>query len=496
MGMLRVINVCSMLGQQTYVCQNEGTSAPLSMRTLRIALFLCLLHATTATQHLWSSDPSAPPWAAGHSPRESLSPLRVIVTTRSTGTNAVHAACNHSESAAEHACAFLLAGTCRHVYSGSAMHGFAGSFTPAQLRQLHACAPDLMLRIENDAAVTVAASPAAAPLPTLSLPVSTPWHLDRIDQAQLPLDGVLHTSPKAGSGVHVYIIDSGVRGTHHEFNNSFGRVAQDADFTDAPFPNAAPSHDCDGHGTHVAATVGGVNVGIAPGAKLHSIRVLDCNGSGSISDVVAGIDYVASQAKLPAVAVLSLGVPAGDWSVALETAVTRLVAAGVFVTVAAGNGQSDACRIVPASVPQAFTVGASDLPLRLRTPGTVPSGVSDTLYSWTDSGSCLSLFAPGVDIISACGGGNRCGVVSDTSYAIASGTSMAAPHVAGAAAAYLGTHPSATPAQVKAALLASATRSTITGTMLPGTPNALLMYSWAGVVNSTQPVAAMSTSLH
>ena len=495
------------------MCHQQSAPLPFRlggevMRCPQALLVALLTHAHTAfAAPLWQRPAGEPPWAAGRATQlaagDDGAAHRFVVTTRSDASlDAVHAACNHTGAASTgHACAGLLSGLCRRVFT-SAVTGFAGSFTPRQLRQMHACAPDVLKLVEHDAPVTVMAAPTVA-LPTLGAPTATLWSLDRIDQAQLPLDGGFATSQLAGQGVHVYVVDSGVRGSHTEFASPPSgagptwRVTADADFTASPLPfgpGVQPAQDCDGHGTHVAGTVAGSRVGIARGARVHSVRVLDCTGSGSVSDVVAGIDYVAKHAQLPAVTVLSLGVPAGDWSVALETAVRNLVVnAGVFVTAAAGNSQGDACSLVPASVPQVFAVGGSDLPAPSRVPGAKPAQSSDTLYSWTDTGSCLALFAPGVDIISACGGPNRCGTVSDTAYAVASGTSMAAPHVAGAAAVYLSAHPTASPAQVRAALLSRATRGTIASrqTMLPGTPNALLLYSWA--LDAAAGTAAVQT---
>ena len=460
------------------------------MRLQALVLALLIHACAVSATPLWRPS-GEPPWAAGKASQlaagDDAAPHRFVVTTTRSGLQAVHAACNHTGAVMDHVCAGLVSGLCRHVYTATVV-GFAGSFTPRQLRQLHACAPDLLQLVEHDAAVTVMAAAPSVQLPTLAAPTSTLWSLDRIDQVQPPLDGGFATSQAAGQGVHVYVVDSGIRGSHEQFTSQAGgaKVTADADFTAAPLPfgpGIQPAQDCDGHGTHVAGTIAGSTVGIARGARIHSIRVLDCTGSGSVSDVVAGIDYVATHAQLPAVTVLSLGVPSGEWSVALETAVTNLVtSAGVFVTAAAGNSQGNACSLVPASVPSVFAVGGSDLPAPLRVPNARPaSAASDILYSWSDTGPCLALFAPGVDIISACGGSNRCGAVSDTAYAIASGTSMAAPHVAGAAAVYLSAHPTASPAQVKAALLSRATRGTIAPgqPMLPGTPNALLLYSWA-----------------
>jgi subtilisin family serine protease len=412
-------------------------------------------------------------------------------------------------------CRLALGGVCRRVYT-SALSGFAGTFRPWQLRALHACLPGLMARVEHDAPVALvsqqAGPPAAGaaagawafaaatqpPVPaTLPAPTGVPWSLDRLDQRGTPLDGIFTPAAASaslaptGAGVTVYVLDSGIRGSHAEFASSsaLSRVQPGFDFIADALPAACG--ECNGHGTHVAATVGGGRVGVAPGVTLVCVRVLDCAGSGVASDVVAGLDWIAADrvaaaararaaggrdAKAgPAVATLSLGIPRGDWSAALEAAVRSLVTiSGVFVTVAAGNSAGDACAVAPAAVREAFTVGASDLAPRFRTPTATSAGGPDSLYAWGDTGACVDIFAPGTDVLSACGGRSRCADVSDTSYAIASGTSMAAPHVAGVAALYLSARPDATPAQVADALLAAATPGRLTGKMLPGTPNLLL----------------------
>ena len=496
------------------------------MRQGRVAALLCAcvalsLHYASAEPLLWRAAVAEPPWAPGRasmlaSGSAGDAPAPFVVTA-SAGAEAsdLFAVCNRTRASLKQQqqyprpslmCQLQLGGLCRHVYT-RVTRGFAGTFRPSQLRALQRCAPGLMELIEHDAPVSVdatavaatraapaagAAAPPVLPLPTLGAPARVPWSLDRLDQRATPLDGRFAPRPDAGAGVSVYIVDSGVRGSHDEFrrrsavgsaeasSSSTSRVTAGADFTKPVVAeavgDATVAQDCDGHGTHVAATVAGARVGVAPAARLVSVRVLDCDGNGRVSDVVAGIDWVARHAQLPAVATLSLGIPRGDWSRALEDSVRSLVRdAGVFTTVAAGNSQGDACTVVPACVSDAVTVGASDLSPRYRQGGVMAlQPGNDTLYSWTDTGRCVDLFAPGVDVVSACGGAKRCGRVSDSAYSMSSGTSMAAPHVAGVAAEMLSRKPAAKPAEVKAALLEAATRGRIMGSMLPGTPNLLL----------------------
>jgi subtilisin family serine protease len=271
--------------------------------------------------------------------------------------------------------------------------------------------------------------PAAAPPPTTITQGGADWGLDRMDQRALPLNGT-YTYKADGSGVTVYIIDTGINFTHSEFG---GRASAGVDEITAG-GNAA---DCNGHGTHVAGTVGGSTYGVAKNVRLVAIRVLDCSGSGTTSGVIAGIDWVTANRTLPAAANMSLG---GDFSQALNDAVARSVAAGVVYAVAAGNSAVDACATSPASAPDAITVGATD--------------ANDAFASFSNYGTCVKINAPGVGITSAWIGSNA-------ATATASGTSMAAPHVAGAAAAYLQKNPGATPAQVRAALTGAATSSVI-----------------------------------
>jgi subtilisin family serine protease len=246
-----------------------------------------------------------------------------------------------------------------------------------------------------------------------------PWGLDRIDQVALPLSGS-YTYPSTGAGVTAYVIDTGLRMTHTQFA---GRVTSSfaVDFGDGTGAN-----DCQGHGTHVAGTIGGTTWGVAKGVSIVPVKVLDCAGMGTTSDVVAGINWVIAHhvAGVPAVANLSLG---GTTSVALDNAINALIADGVTVVVAAGNEFSPSCGVSPARVAAAITVAASDR--------------YDSAASFSNYGSCNDIFAPGVSIESA-------GIASDTDTENLSGTSMASPHVAGAAALVLAANPSATPAQV------------------------------------------------
>ena len=268
---------------------------------------------------------------------------------------------------------------------------------------------------------------------------SPTWGLDRIDQTDLPLNSQYRYG-KTGSGVHAYIIDTGILASHSDFG---GRAS--ADYTSISDGNGA--NDCNGHGTHVAGTVGSATYGVARSVKLHGVRVLDCSGSGTTSGVISGVDWVTANHVKPAVANMSLG---GGLSTSLNTAVSNSITAGVVYAVAAGNSGADACSYSPASTSTALTVGATNS--------------SDAKASWSNYGSCLDLFAPGVSILSTSSSGGSTTM---------SGTSMAAPHVAGAAALYLEGSPSATPAQVGSALLANAGSGKVSS---PGTssPNLLL----------------------
>ncbi|WP_326767565.1 S8 family peptidase [Streptomyces sp. NBC_01591] len=268
------------------------------------------------------------------------------------------------------------------------------------------------------------------------------WGLDRLDQDALPLDQSYTYPDKAGEGVTAYIIDTGVRISHSDFG---GRASNGYDAID----DDNTAQDGNGHGTHVAGTVAGSSHGVAKKAKIVAVRVLDDSGSGTTEQVVAGIDWVTANAVKPAVANMSLG---GGVDPVLDEAVSKSIASGVTYAVAAGNESADASSSSPARVPEAITVGSTTN--------------SDARSSFSNYGSVLDIFAPGSDITSSWN-------TSDSATNTISGTSMATPHVVGAAALYLAEHPSETPAQVSAGLVAAAKSGVVTN---PGTgsPNRLL----------------------
>lgn len=282
------------------------------------------------------------------------------------------------------------------------------------------------------------------------------WGLDRIDQRDLPLSGD-YTFANDGSNVHAYIIDTGIRTTHDDFGgraqHGFDAVDDDNDAT-----------DCNGHGTHVAGTVGGAEWGVAKGVTLVAVRVLDCEGSGTISGVVAGVDWVTANAQLPAVANMSLG---GGSSSTLDDAVRNSIASGVTYAVAAGNGDfigrpQDACDGSPSGVTEAITVGATD--------------ENDDEASFSNFGTCVDILAPGVSVTSAWHD-------SDTATNTISGTSMASPHVAGGAALYLHANTTASPSDVASALTSNASVDKInlhSSSESGGTPNLLLYTAFIG----------------
>ncbi|MEM9069975.1 MAG: S8 family serine peptidase [Myxococcota bacterium] len=276
-----------------------------------------------------------------------------------------------------------------------------------------------------------------------ALQVQSPatWGLDRIDQATLPLDN-RYEYAVTGRDVNVYVIDTGVRITHEQFE---GRAQ--AGFSSITDGNG--SDDCNGHGTHVAGTIAGSEHGVAKDATVHAVRVLSCSGGGTISGVIAGIDWVTQNSAFPAVANMSLG---GGHSPALNMAVQRSVAAGVTYVVAAGNENSDACSRSPASTATALTVGATNS--------------SDGRATFSNFGTCVDIFAPGRDITAPWH-------TSDSATNTISGTSMAAPHVAGVVALFLETNPAAEPATVGEALLEGAVPDLVTNPGA-GSPNLLL----------------------
>jgi subtilisin family serine protease len=297
------------------------------------------------------------------------------------------------------------------------------------------------LRLANDPRVEFVEEDGVVSLGTTQ--TGATWGLDRIDQRDLPLNGTYTYTP-TGTGVKVYIIDTGIRATHTQFA---GRVI--SGFT--AINDGLGSSDGNGHGTHVAGTVGGSTYGVAKNVTLVAVRVLDSAGNGTDSGVIAGIDFVTSNhlAGQPAVANMSLG---GGISSALDTAVNNSINDGVTYAVAAGNETQNACNVSPARVANAITVGSTT--------------TSDARSSFSNFGTCLDIFAPGSSITSAWR-------TSDTATNTISGTSMATPHVAGVAALFLETNPTASPATVAAAIINNSTPNKVTNAGT-GSPNRLL----------------------
>jgi subtilisin family serine protease len=283
------------------------------------------------------------------------------------------------------------------------------------------------------------------------------WGLDRIDQRAIPFDGNYNYAP-SGTGVHAYIIDTGIRVTHQDFG---GRAVADFD----AFNDGQNGIDCNGHGTHVAGTVGSSTYGVAKNVTLHAVRVMNCSAQGSVSSIVAGVDYVTRNHASPAVANISLG--ASGISSTLDSAVANSIASGVTYSIAAGNSNVDACNYSPSRVTNAITVGATTS--------------ADWRAGWSNFGSCVDIFAPGFQIVST-------SLASDNATTTMSGTSMASPHVAGVAALYLEANPTASPATVASSILGSATTSLVGNITGTNSPNLLLysLVSTTGTPSSTE----------
>jgi subtilisin family serine protease len=314
-----------------------------------------------------------------------------------------------------------------------ALNGFAGAISDAARQGL--LRDNRVVRVEPDGIATI-----------VTTQTSATWGLDRIDQRALPLS-TTYTYTSTGSGVTAYIIDTGILFSHNEFG---GRAVSGYDAVDG-----GTAQDCNGHGTHVAGTVGGATYGIAKGVTLVGVRVLNCSGSGTWSGVIAGMDWVTANHAGPAVANMSLG---GGANSSVDDALRRMIASGVATAVAAGNGNAggraqDACKYSPARVTEAMTIGATNK--------------TDTKASWSNYGACVDWFAPGVGITSSW-------YSSPTATNTISGTSMATPHTAGVAALYLAGNPTASAQTVRDDLYAKTSKGIVINSK---TANNHLLYS-------------------
>ncbi|AXI78149.1 S8 family peptidase [Peterkaempfera bronchialis] len=387
------------------------------------------LAAAAAALALASALPAAPPAAARTAEPAALRAAGSWIVTLRAELQSDASVGSQAAARASRDLVDRYGGTVGHVY-GAALNGFSIRLGSAQAQRL--AADPAVRAVHPDGVVRISAAQTAPPS----------WGLDRIDQPSLPLDSVYHYPDSAGAGVTAYVLDTGVRISHRDFG---GRASYGHDFVDGD----ATAEDGNGHGTHVAGTLAGTAYGVAKKAAIVAVRVLDDTGAGTISDAIAGIDWVTAHARRPAVANLSLG---GEASAELDAALRNSIAAGITYAVAAGNDGADASGSSPARVPEALTVGATTR--------------SDARADYSDYGPVVDLFAPGSGITSDW-------PTDDTATRTLSGTSMAAPHVAGAAALYLATHTGAGPAEVAGALTRAAAGGKLSE-VGSGSPNLLL----------------------
>ncbi len=426
-----------------------------SLRTAAILLGMCGLLSACGDHLDQGSPPSGETTSrtGGLGARASVSskllrasknavPDRYIVVFDDAGDHSLRASPLEVRKASD-SLAAQYGGSVRQVFS-HALKGFSATMSEAQALRLSA---DPSVRyVEQDRLFTLDGTQQ-----------NPDWGLDRIDQQDPNMDGLYHYE-YTGAGIHVYVLDTGVRSTHSEFAGRMG-VGFDS------VGDGLGTEDCQGHGTHVAGTIGGTLFGVAKGVTIHPVRVLGCDGSGTGEQVLAGMDWIIANHVSPAVVNMSMG---GAAEQVIDDAVAQGVAAGLVYVVAAGNDSVDACTESPARAPQAITVGATDY--------------FDSLSYYSNFGTCVDLFAPGDDIESAW-------YTGDTDTQLLSGTSMATPHVTGAAALYLEGHPSATPADVQRELVARGTYNAISS-LDAISPNVLL---YTGCMSSTDAVKPQVT---
>ena len=404
----------------------------LKLPLVRTGLIFCFAAVSLfSVAQAQSADPP-PTHAFGQS---RVIPGRYIVVYKSDVADADTETNNHMRG---------VNGRVHHVF-GHALKGFAASLPDAAVQALRNHPNVAYVEQDQMGSLTETA------LQQQQYPAT--WGLDRVDQVTRPLSGSYVFNYRA-TGVNAFIIDTGIRADHTEFT---GRMAPGYNVIadSSGVVNTANTADCNGHGTHVAGTVGGSTYGVAKGVTLVPVRVLDCTGYGAYSGIIAGINWVAASTRRPAVANMSL---AGGVSSAVNAAVAGAVAKGVTMVVAAGNNNASACNYSPASEPSAITVGATDS--------------SDTRASYSNYGSCVDVFAPGSSITSA-------GYGSTTGTALMSGTSMASPHVAGVAALALAASPGASALAVGNFILANASLNQVVSAGT-GSPNRLVYSLAAG----------------